>query len=331
MNTTPRYGSLEQLGHGEPLDSVHANRMRWEGWGAGQTALVTGANAGLGYFTSLALAASGAHVIMACRSSERADRARLQIEQRVPDAKITTRLLDTSDYSSVDRLAEQLEPVDLDIIIANAGIIHTPTSRQENAAGHELVMATNYLGHVRLVGKLAPQFKARPLRFIGLGSMATRILPAQPQNLMLHHGYGAYRSYTQSKAALQSFTLGLDHRLKLLSWPARSIAVHPGYSVSGLTVQVPGVNDPGFGKRFVGQLQRGFAQGKHHGVVPIVEAALNPGISSTARGIYLGPQWLSTGQTRMVKPANLTRRKKLLDPVWEMFTEANDGLDPFEL
>lgn len=331
MNSAPRYGSLLQLGHGEAMATVHENRGRWDGWGTGQTALVTGANAGLGYFTSLALAASGARVIMACRDATRARRAQQSIEQRVPGARLSFMALDTSDYSSVDQLAGQLENIELDIMIANAGIIRTPRLREENAAGMELVMATNYLGHARLVAKLATQFQTRPLRFIGLGSMATRIISAQPQNLTLHRGYSAYRAYAQSKAALQCFTMGLDHRLKMLGWPARSIAVHPGYSVSGLSVVVPDINEPGFGKRFVGQLQSGIAQGKHHGAVSIVEAALNPGMMRSERGTYLGPRGLSKGETRMVKAANLTRRKVLLDPVWKMFVEANDGQDPFEV
>lgn len=331
MNSSPRYGSLHQLGHGEALATVHANRSRWEGWGVGKTALVTGANAGLGYFTSLALAASGARLIMACRDVERAERAGQSIVRSVPAAKLSIRALDISDYASVDRLARQLEAIDLDILIANAGVIHTPNTRQKNSRGAELVMATNYLGHARLVGKLAPQFRARPLRFIGLGSMATRLLPADPENLALHHGYSSYRAYAQSKAALQSFTLGLDHRLKHLSWPSRSIAVHPGYSISGLSVNVPGINEPTFSKRFFAQLQSGFAQGKHHGAVPIVEAALNPGVAQTERGVYLGPRGISKGPAWLVKPANLTRRKRLFDPVWQMFKDANDGVDPFEL
>ena len=322
---------MEQLGYGVPLPSVHENLERWQGWGAGKTALVTGANAGLGYFTALALAASGAHVILACRSAARATVAREQIMFRVPSARLSTMELDTANYQSVDQLAAALEMVPLDILIANAGIIHTPSTRQQNHVGDELTMATNFLGHARLVGKLAPMFRSRELRFIGLGSMATRILPSDPDNLALRQGYGAYRAYTQSKAALQAFTLGLDHRLKLLSWPSRSFAVHPGYSISGLTVKVPGVNEPRFAKRYAGQLQGLFAQGKHQGAVPIVEAALNPGMVHTGRGVYLGPALLNKGTTRMVTPATLTRRKKLLDPVWQMFLQANGGRDPFAL
>lgn len=331
MKSAVRYGSLLQLGHGDALPSVHENRSRWNGWGAGQRALVTGANAGLGYFTSLALAASGAEVIMACRDQQRAQRARQSIEQRVPGAKLSILPLDTSRYDSVDALATQLAEVELDILIANAGIIHTPRQRQEDSSGAELVMSTNYLGHARLVGKLAAQFQQRALRLITVGSMATHILPANPRNMQLHHGYSSYRAYAQSKAALQSFGLGLDHRLKLLSWPARSITVHPGYSLSGLSVTIPGVNEPDFAKRFIGRLQSGFAQGKHQGAVPIVEAALNPGLDRTDHGVYIGPRGISKGPAWLVKPANLTRRKRLLDPVWQMFIEANDGRDPFQL
>lgn len=330
-NMTPltRHGSLKQLGYGVPFDTVRANAARWKGWGAGKTALVTGGNAGLGFFTALGLAASGARVVIASRSVQRSARAKSEILRVIPAAKISHWPLDTADYASVDGAAERAMELELDILIANAGMIHAPTSRHQSPSGDELVLATNYLGHARLVGRLAEQFRARPLRLIGLGSMATRLLRVDPGNLALHDGYGAYRAYAQSKAALQAFSIGLDHRLKQLSWPARSIAVHPGYSVSGLTVMVPGINEPGYAKRLKGQLQSPIAQGKHQGAVPIVEAALNPGIDGCERGIYLGPRYLNKGTAQFVKPVGITRRRKLLDPVWELFRQANGGADPF--
>ncbi|WP_421014142.1 SDR family NAD(P)-dependent oxidoreductase [Glutamicibacter creatinolyticus] len=331
MTRKYRHGAVGLLGHGEPADTVHANRERWNGWGQGKTALVTGGNAGLGFFTALGLAASGAQVIIASRSMQRSRLARELIEQLVPGSRIRQHELDTSSYASVDRLGRDLASVELDIIVANAGLIHTPRQRQVGVDGHELTLATNFLGHARLIGSLAEQFRQRQLRLIGLGSMSTRMLPADPQNLELHHGYSAYRAYTQSKAALQCFTMALDHRLKQLSWPARSLAVHPGYSISGLSIAVPGINEPTPARRWRDQLQSGFAQGKHQGAVPIIEAALNPGIAATERGAYFGPALLSKGRVRMVKPSRLTRSKKLLDPVWELYRRANDGTDPFGL
>jgi NAD(P)-dependent dehydrogenase (short-subunit alcohol dehydrogenase family) len=157
------------------------------------------------------------------------------------------------------------------------------------------------------------------------------MLKTNPADLALTGSYHPYRAYVQSKAALQSFTLALDHRLKQLSWPSRSIAIHPGYSISGLTAQVPGVNEPAYFKRFQGQLQASFAQGKHEGAVNIVEAALNRGIDSSPRGTCIAPKFLSKGESVLARAAKITRQKRLMDPVWKIFVEANHGRDPFQI
>ncbi|MGX1749653.1 SDR family NAD(P)-dependent oxidoreductase [Glutamicibacter protophormiae] len=313
----------------QPLGDVHANRARWAGLGRGKTAVVTGANAGLGFFSALALADSGATVLMACRNQSRAERAAAQIRRRVPLAQLEFMQFDADSMASAVGLAAELRGRRIDVLVANAGIIHTPHTRQPGLLGYEQVMTTNVIGHARLLGELAATFAAHPLRFIALGSMSTLMLKADLQNLKLDRDYHPYRAYAQSKAMLQGMGLALDRRLRQLSWPSRSITVHPGYSVSGLTPQIPGVNEPGFGKRLQGQLQAGFAQGKHQGAVAIVEAALNPHLASAPTGVYLGPKYVSKGPIALASPAKITRSKDLHQRAWELFKETNDGFDPF--
>lgn len=331
MSIEARVGSLDRLGYGNPCADVYDNRTRWQGLGVGKTAVVTGANAGLGFFTSLALAASGAQVLLACRNEAKAELAMRAITQRVPDAQLEYLPFDAASLESATALAQVLQHRDLDILIANAGIIRTPALRIEAALGYELALATNFLGHARLVGELAETFRTRPLRFVGLGSISTNLLKARPEDLALRESYHPYRAYAQSKAVLQSFTLALDHRLKQLSWPSRSLAVHPGYSVSGLTSYVAGINEPTYLKRVRDQMQASFAQGKHEGAVSIVEAALNPGIAHSASGTYLGPKFFSKGESTLARPAKVTRHKRLMDPAWEIFMAANQGIDPFKI
>lgn len=331
MNTEARVGALDLLGYGSPYPDVYSNRDRWAGLGKGKTAVITGANAGLGFFTSLALAASGARVVLACRNEAKAARAIEAIEHRVPNAELEYLPFDSASLESASALGQVLRHRRIDILIANAGIIRSPETRTAGSLGYEMAMATNFLGHARLVGELAETFRMRPLRFIGLGSISTNLLKTNPADLALTGSYHPYRAYAQSKAALQSFTLALDHRLKQLSWPARSLALHPGYSISGLTAQVPGINEPVYMKRLQGQLQASFAQGKHEGAVNIVEAALNRGIESSPRGTYIAPKFLSKGESILARPAKITRQKRLMDPVWKIFVEANHGIDPFQI
>lgn len=53
MNAEARVGALDLLGYGSPYPDVYSNRARWAGLGSGKTAVVTGANAGLGFLPAL--------------------------------------------------------------------------------------------------------------------------------------------------------------------------------------------------------------------------------------------------------------------------------------
>ncbi|UYQ76791.1 SDR family NAD(P)-dependent oxidoreductase [Glutamicibacter sp. JL.03c] len=331
MNRAVRLGSLEQLGQGLPQANIHGNRDRWKSLGDGKTAVVTGANAGLGFFASLGLAAAGAHVVLACRNQSRAERAMAAIRSRVPGASVEFMQFDADSLMSAMALAAELRGRQLDILVANAGMIRPPSARETGLLGYERTMTANVLGHARLIGELAEKFRQGSLRLITLGSMSTLLLRTDAFNLKLEVDYHPYRAYVQSKAVLQSLGIGLDHRLRQLQWPARSIAVHPGYSVSGLTPQVEGINEPGFAKRLAGRLQAGFAQGKHEGSVAIVEAALTKGLDHCAPGTFFGPQLTAKGRISLARPASITRSKKLQDAAWEIFVKANEGLDPFAL
>ena len=123
----------------------------------GKTVVVTGANAGVGYFTSEQLARAGAHVILACRSPERAEAAISAIRRRVPGASVEAMPLDVADRPSIDAAAAALvERERLDVLVLNAGIVHPPRQRATDAYGNELLLATNVLGHFRLTALVLP-------------------------------------------------------------------------------------------------------------------------------------------------------------------------------
>src|SRR6204780_3381497 len=120
----------------------------------GRVALITGANSGIGYATARALAAHGAHVILACRDDEKARRARDKIESELDRSSLELVHLDLADLVSVHRAAEAVlaEHARLDILVNNAGVMGTPY--RQTADGFELQMATNHLGHFALTGLL---------------------------------------------------------------------------------------------------------------------------------------------------------------------------------
>ena len=299
----------------------------------GRTIVVTGANAGLGYFTSEQLARAGAHVVLACHNPVKAAAAVAVIRGRVPGASVSTMALDVADLASVRRAAERmLDLPQLHGLILNAGIVHPPTDRSVSLDGTELVLATNYTGHFLLTGLVLPVLQRTPgSRVVSLGSLITRLLDSSLEDLQLETTYNGGKAYAQSKIAMQVFGFELDRRLRSagLDGPGgvQSLVAHPGYSISGLTPGIRGVNEVRRTKRFVDTLQ-GFigAQGKDAGAWSIVRAAIDP---AAVGGQYYGPRFLTRGAPTLQHP---TRTSLDRDIAARLFTRTEALVDtPFAL
>ena len=98
---------------------------------SGHTALVTGANSGLGYETALALAISGAHVVLACRDEKRGSEAVDRIRRTAPAADVELTTLDLADQSSIREFASRFNASRgrLDILVNNTGSHGYPPPR----------------------------------------------------------------------------------------------------------------------------------------------------------------------------------------------------------
>src|SRR5207237_234358 len=81
----------------------------------GRTAVVTGANSGLGLVTARELARTGAAVVLACRNVEKGDAAAAEIGAVVPGARLQVAELDLSSLESVRRFAGALEAGELQL------------------------------------------------------------------------------------------------------------------------------------------------------------------------------------------------------------------------
>ncbi|HAO76570.1 MAG TPA: short-chain dehydrogenase, partial [Pseudomonas sp.] len=124
---------------------------------AGRIVLVTGGTSGMGYEDALALSRAGAEVIIAARNAERGQEAIERIREQVPDARVQFEAVDLASLASVRSLAERLQErlPRLDVLINNAAIM-APPERGTSADGHELQLATNYLGPFALTALLMP-------------------------------------------------------------------------------------------------------------------------------------------------------------------------------
>ncbi|MGN6126827.1 MAG: SDR family NAD(P)-dependent oxidoreductase [Humibacter sp.] len=292
---------------------------------SGKTAVVTGANSGIGFFTAAALAAAGAHVVLACRNPKRADDAARAIRARSAADGVTAStevlLLDTSSRASVAAAASNLADRDrIDIVVANAGAVHPPRTRETTVDGDELVLGTNVLGHFALLAGIMPVLRRSPgARVVSLGSMATRLSTLLLDDLQLERNYTPWRAYAQSKIVLESIGFELDRRMRRAELSARSIVVHPGYSISGRTPCVPGVNEPTRATVFVDSLQAPFTQSKQDGALPVLAAATR---RDAVGGSYWGPRWRVKGEPTRQDPNRVSSDPEVARRVWDFAQEA---------
>lgn len=293
----------------------------------GRAYLVTGATRGLGYFSCEQLVGAGAHVLLTGRNPNRLVLAKEAVRRTHPDASIETLLLDTSNLGSVRAAAATVRARGrLDGLLMNAGIVHPPKTR-ELAGGHEKVFATNVLGHFALAGELLTPLAAARGRMVWVGSMATSLWKHLPTDPDLVEGYTPWRAYVQSKAATTMLALEADRRLKAHSVPVESLVAHPGYSTSGRTRGIRGVNEPTRLTRFVDNLQAAFTQGKDEGAWALVRALTDPHAEG---GSMYGPAQLARGLPRRATPARLTRDSGLSADLWRACETATHVRWPFE-
>ncbi len=257
-----------------------------------KVALITGANAGLGYQLSLSLARLGAHIVMACRSPERAERAREQLLGEVPGAQVTLAPLDVSSSASISELGAFVgaRVGHLDLLIHNAGIFGVPLSRNE--AGQELHFATNYLGPFALTGVLLPFFRDRPgSRIVCVGSLSHRLAKLRIDELDWREtDYKEFAAYARSKLALLAYTIELDRRLRRQSSNIVAVGAHPGFAPTDIGKEHP-VRNPktSFGKWLMKRVEASMAT-VEQAAAPILHAACAEGVRG---GEYYGPGgWL---------------------------------------
>ncbi len=202
----------------------------------GRVAIVTGSNTGIGFYTALYLAEKGASVVMACRTAEKASKARDRILAKVPDANIELIPLDLSSQQSVKEFATAYEDSHdkLDLLINNAGVMMCPFERTGD--GYELQLGTNHFGHFTLTALLLPLLmKTENSRIVTVSSMAARMGSINFRDLnYTERKYDKMEAYSQTKLANLLFARELNKRLKDAGSSTVSLAAHPGWTATDL-------------------------------------------------------------------------------------------------
>jgi NAD(P)-dependent dehydrogenase (short-subunit alcohol dehydrogenase family) len=254
----------------------------------GRVAVITGANTGLGYETALALAAHGAHVVLAVRDLDKGKDAISRIVAHSPQADVALQELDLTSLESVRTAARQLRADHdrVDLLINNAGVMYPPKSTTKD--GFELQFGTNHLGHFALTGLLLDRLlPVAGSRVVTISSIGHRIrADIHFDDLQWEHGYNRVSAYGQAKLANLLFTYELQRRLAPIGTTI-AVAAHPGGSNTELMRHLPG-----WAASLYPVLEPMF-QDSAMGALPQLRAATDPSVQG---GQYYGPDGFS--QTR---------------------------------
>jgi NAD(P)-dependent dehydrogenase (short-subunit alcohol dehydrogenase family) len=289
---------------------------------SGRSVLVTGANSGLGFLTSLRLAQRGAHVIMTARDPDRGREALGRIEAAGVPGRVELRQLDLSDLTQVAAFADRLvaEGRSLDVLVNNAGIMMPP--RTLTAQGHELQFGVNHLAHFALTARLLPLLRrGEDSRVVTLTSDLHHKGRIDFDDLTGQRRYARIGFYAQSKLANASFALELDRRLRASELPIRSVLAHPGYAATNLQLSGPA----GLLKVFMRIGNRFLAQPAEIGVLPQLYAATMPDVRG---GEFFGPDGPDEkkGYPTRVRAADAGYDEELALRLWQRSVELT-GVD----
>lgn len=289
----------------------------------GMTAVVTGANSGLGFVTARELARKGAVVVLACRSAARAAEAVEAIAAEVPEAKERLEVLplDLADLASVRAFAAAFADAHdgLDILVNNAGVMALPERR--TADGFEMQMGTNHLGHFALSALLAPSLLARPgARVVTVSSGVHAVGRPNPADLRGENGkYRKWSAYGAAKSANLMFTAELARRADAAGVALLSLAAHPGYAATNLQTAGAKMTGDTRRERLMTTANRLIATSADAGALPQLYAATAPGVDN---GAFYGPRFAMWGPPAATPRAPWVKHESANRILWTASEEA---------
>jgi NAD(P)-dependent dehydrogenase (short-subunit alcohol dehydrogenase family) len=290
----------------------------------GRTAVVTGANGGLGLETARALAAAGARVVMAARNQGKADEAVADIRRGAPDASLEVVALDLGSLVSVREAAERILAANekIDILVNNAGVMGIPERR--TADGFEMQFGVDHLGHYALTARLMPALlRADAARIVTVTSTAHHMGRAvDPANPHLEGKYGPWRAYGQAKLANFHFGIGLQKRLGAAGAPAASLIAHPGLSNTDLQAVSVRETDGGFSQKFFHRMATSTGMSPDEGALPQLRAATDPAAKG---GEFYVPRFVNSGPPVRKPILRRIGMDKAIARLWEV-SERETGL-----
>lgn len=216
----------------------HAKKFTPEKWsGEGKVAVITGANAGIGFSSAELLVKNKVETHLLCRSRERGIEATKKLEAKYPNSTIHLHILDISDKEAINIWVKEKAPSHIDILINNAGGM-SPTLNY-TGAGDEVTWATHLLGHYFLTSGLIKRGQLnKGSRVITVTSGGMYLQKLNLSDLLWkNHKYDKYRSYANAKRAQVILTQLWDEKFGA---DIRFSSMHPGWvNTKGVSSAMP--------------------------------------------------------------------------------------------
>nr|WP_186807328.1 SDR family oxidoreductase [Marinococcus halophilus] len=273
-----------------------------------KTAIITGANTGMGFETAKQLAVKGFNIIMAVRDEKRGGEAMRQIKASTGASRVRVMRCDLSSLTDIHTFVRQLEQIIpcVDVLVNNAGVV--ALKREVTEDGFESMIGVNHLGHFALTLQLLPLLECSTdeARIVNVSSGAHKYGRIHFPDPHLTRRYGTWRGYAQSKLANILFTYALAARLEQTD--IRVNALHPG----GVSTMLGVDRSTGFGSRIHQVIQpmlRTAAEG--------AETAVYLSVSREVHGVH-GKYFIDSFEEETALHA---RDKELQEKMWEWSME----------
>lgn len=290
-----------------------------------KVAIVTGANAGIGYQTALHLARAGYRVVMACRSLDKAKKAHAEMLDELSKSgasgvDVTVLPLDISEPASIQAFVEQFAQQfgQLDLLVNNAGVAAIALAR--NSVGREMQLATNYLGAFELTGRLLPLFvNSGDARIVNVGSLMHRVGKLELDDFNWEKTpYNEWQSYGRSKVAMMSYTLELNRRLQKQGSNVIALSAHPGFAATNIHANSPALQPKSAFAAWRMKKMEPLIPRPPQAALPIIHAAT---ATTVKGGDYYGPKGLLEVASKKVGKARINpvaKKVELAKQLWAL-------------
>ncbi|MFI6866865.1 oxidoreductase [Nocardia sp. NPDC050406] len=283
----------------------------------GKTAVVTGANSGLGLRTAEALAAKGAHVLLACRNEIKAAAALETVAAAATGPKPEVLPLDLADLTAIRRAGDHVDVSvgQVDVLVNNAGVMALPR-HSRTADGFDAQFGTNHLGHFAFTAAVLPALLRAPTpRVVTVSSVAAWGGVINWLDPNWRQVYLRWLAYSQSKLANLLFTAELNRRARQAGTELVAVAAHPGLSATHL-YDLGG--ERGALATLAGLQQKALvalAQPDRMGALPQLYAATMPDVPGNT---YLGPGFEFAGYPRRTLRNPLAYSRTQARALWRL-------------